>query len=200
MKNKTIRPNRLISSDLHPLIYQVIAGLTLWLVVSVWVFFGAGDYSELTFAVVSVFFFIIVAIPYILWRVWRRESGTSQDHESFRAWVAGDFETWQGRQKEHQRGRGNPLAHHRGCFRDDGIRDRSAFRQHDSAELRINSNSVSRSGWLILAFPEVSPLVQMELVELAMLGADPAHGAGRRAHHHGIGLDHVAAETHPAQE
>jgi hypothetical protein len=98
MKKKMIRPNRLISSDLHPLIYQAIVGLTLWLVVSVWVFFG-GDYNELTFAVVSVFFLIVMAIPYLLWRVWRRDSGTTQDHESFREWVAGDFETWQGRQK-----------------------------------------------------------------------------------------------------
>src|SRR2546423_8700097 len=38
--------------------------------------------------------------------------------------------------------------------------------------------------------------IQVEFVELAVLGADPAHRAGHRAHHHGFGLDHVAAEAH----
>src|ERR1700761_9449034 len=36
--------------------------------------------------------------------------------------------------------------------------------------------------------------VQMEFVELAMVGLDVTHRAGDRAHHHRFGLDHVLAE------
>src|SRR5688572_16639927 len=36
----------------------------------------------------------------------------------------------------------------------------------------------------------------MEFLQLAVLGADPAHRAGDRTHHHRLGLDDVAAETH----
>src|SRR5579862_6310797 len=38
-----------------------------------------------------------------------------------------------------------------------------------------------------------------ELVELAVLGDDAAHGAGGRAHDHGFGLDDAVAEAHAAQ-
>jgi hypothetical protein len=37
--------------------------------------------------------------------------------------------------------------------------------------------------------------LQMKFLQLAVLGANPAHGAGGGAHHHGLGLDHVVAET-----
>src|SRR5580704_11430978 len=40
---------------------------------------------------------------------------------------------------------------------------------------------------------------EMKLAVLAMLGADPAHRPGCRAHHHGLGLDHVAPKLHAAQ-
>src|SRR5487761_2631792 len=33
-------------------------------------------------------------------------------------------------------------------------------------------------------------LAEMKLLELPVLGAHPAHGAGCRAHHHRLGLDH----------
>jgi len=42
-------------------------------------------------------------------------------------------------------------------------------------------------------------LIQIELLELPVLGSDPAHRAGDRAHHHGLGLDHLAAELDAAQ-
>src|SRR5262245_6276998 len=42
-------------------------------------------------------------------------------------------------------------------------------------------------------------LIQMELLVLPVLGPDPAHRAGHRAHDYGLGLDHVSAELHAAQ-
>ena len=41
--------------------------------------------------------------------------------------------------------------------------------------------------------------VEIEFVELPVLGADIANGAGDRAHHHGLGLDQVLAKFHPGQ-
>src|SRR5262245_6127422 len=41
--------------------------------------------------------------------------------------------------------------------------------------------------------------VQVEFFELAMLGHDPPHRAGDRAHHHRVGLDHVLAESYTVQ-
>src|SRR5262249_11966818 len=35
---------------------------------------------------------------------------------------------------------------------------------------------------------------RLELIELTVLGPDPAHRAGHRTHHYGLGLDHGVAE------
>src|SRR5580704_6049478 len=39
----------------------------------------------------------------------------------------------------------------------------------------------------------------LELIELPVLGHDTPHGAARRAHHHGLGLDDAVAEPDAAQ-
>ena len=44
------------------------------------------------------------------------------------------------------------------------------------------------------------PSIQVEFLELAVLGLDVAHRAGDRAHHHGLGLDHVLAELDARQQ
>ena len=41
---------------LHPLIYRSIIGFTLWLVLSIWVFFSTGGYNGLTLAMITLFF------------------------------------------------------------------------------------------------------------------------------------------------
>src|SRR5260221_13020325 len=46
----------------------------------------------------------------------------------------------------------------------------------------------------------ISVSIQMKLLHFAVLGVDPAHGAGDRAHHHGMGVDAVLGEAHAAQE
>src|SRR5580692_12612613 len=43
-------------------------------------------------------------------------------------------------------------------------------------------------------------LLQLELVEIPVLGLDPAHCAGGRAHHHGLGLDDAGPEAHALQQ
>ena len=44
---------------------------------------------------------MVIAIAFVLWRVWRANSDPETDgkREPFAAWAAGDFETWQDRVK-----------------------------------------------------------------------------------------------------
>jgi hypothetical protein len=42
------RPSPLTSDELHPLVYRSIIGLTVWLVLSVWVLFNRGTYEGVT--------------------------------------------------------------------------------------------------------------------------------------------------------
>ena len=91
---------RILSDGLHPLIYKALAGLALWLVVSAWIGFDGQGYVSFLLVVVTGFFLIAAAIPYLLWRVWRNNSPgepTGDDKIGFRAWWSGDFDTWQGR-------------------------------------------------------------------------------------------------------
>jgi hypothetical protein len=95
-----IRHNRPVSDHLHPLVYKAMAGLALWYVLSVWVFFGEESYTALALAVVSFFLLLTVGIPFALWLAWRGSpiSGAHEHDQMFRDWAGGEFETWQGRQ------------------------------------------------------------------------------------------------------
>ena len=102
MATDLIRHKRPVSDHLHPLVYQAMIGLALWFVLSAWVLLSGseGDYTGLLLAVVSVFILIAVAIPCVLWLNWRKFPGSGaaeQESESFREWLSGDLETWQGR-------------------------------------------------------------------------------------------------------
>src|ERR1700676_1228526 len=46
----------------------------------------------------------------------------------------------------------------------------------------------------------IPPSIEVEFLELAVIGLDVAHRAGDRAHHHGLGLDHVLAELDAAEQ
>jgi hypothetical protein len=98
MTQHAIRHNRPVNDRLHPAIYKSLAGLALWLVVSVWFLFNRGPYMALTVAVITGFFFIIVMIPFLLWMSWRHQghadSGTGEP--PFREWAHGEFQTWTG--------------------------------------------------------------------------------------------------------
>jgi hypothetical protein len=97
----TDHDNRQSSDQLHPWIYRTIVVLALILVLSAWGFFGGG-YSGLALSVVSAFIFIAVAIPVLLWRMWRKNSGRQTDRSRpmpFASWRSCDLEISEGRVK-----------------------------------------------------------------------------------------------------
>lgn len=83
---------------LHPLVYRTMVALTGWLVLSVWMFFGAGAYVSLTLTMITVFFIVIVGIPTLIWITWRHNASVDEEDndESFRAWLRDEFSTWTG--------------------------------------------------------------------------------------------------------
>ena len=92
---------RVRSTDRLPLVvYAVLGGLVLWLALAAWGFAGPG-YADLSLTVITGFLIIVIAIPLVLWRVWRANSSPQADgkHEPFAEWAAADFETWQDRVK-----------------------------------------------------------------------------------------------------
>ena len=89
------RPN----DELHPLIYRSMIGLTIWLVLSVWMLFSRGAYEGLTLSVITLFFLILISIPVLLWLTWQRhiEPREQQNHAApFGEWISHPFETWTG--------------------------------------------------------------------------------------------------------
>ena len=94
--------NKVRSTDRLPLVvYAVLGGLVLWLALAAWGFAGPG-YADLSLTVVTGFLIIVIAIPFVLWRMWRANSDAKADdgkREPFAEWAAGDFETWQDRVK-----------------------------------------------------------------------------------------------------
>ena len=93
-----IGPRALWTSDLHPRVYAVLIGLSLWFVVWVWSFFGAGVTGYLLF-IVSGFIGVVIALWLVLSSVRRpteiANNNTNQP-PSFHDWVRGDFDTEHG--------------------------------------------------------------------------------------------------------
>jgi hypothetical protein len=87
------RHKRSVHDELHPLIYCAMVGLTLWLVLSIWVFFDYGAYVSLTLAIITVFFVIVVAIPVLIGVIWRRNTPHKGHAESLRAWLREELST-----------------------------------------------------------------------------------------------------------
>lgn len=95
MGNDLVRTDRAVSTGVHPFVGATILGLVLWLVISVWGF-ASGGYSNLLLVVVTGFMVMAVAIPYVLWRVWRTEHSADERPQSFHEWRQTDFDTWPG--------------------------------------------------------------------------------------------------------
>ena len=93
-----IRHNRPTSDELHPFIYRAIIGLTIWLVLSVWMLFSRGAYESLTLSIITLLFRVLIGIPLLLWLTWGRNSNPNdqQGHAPFRDWTSHRFETWTG--------------------------------------------------------------------------------------------------------
>jgi hypothetical protein len=102
MNQNRIQNNPPVSSELHPMIYGAVVGLALLFVAAAWSFAGGG-YVDYLLAIISGFFFVAVAIPYILSRVWRKYKSSEQDQAderiSLREWMSSNFQTWQHRLK-----------------------------------------------------------------------------------------------------
>jgi hypothetical protein len=90
------------TDELHPFVYRALAGLGLLLVVAAWVFFDRGGYTASNLAVVSGLVLMLIAIPTALARAGRASSPPEANGVSpskFRDWLAGSFDTSQGRRK-----------------------------------------------------------------------------------------------------
>ncbi len=88
--------DRPMHDGLHPLVYRSMVALTIWLVLSVWVFFNRGVYVGLTLAMITVFFVILVGIPVLIWKTWQHNAPaeeTREPKESFDAWASQSFAT-----------------------------------------------------------------------------------------------------------
>ena len=72
MDHQDRRPNRLISDELHPIIYIAIVGLGLWFVLSAWAGFATNTYTAYLLVVVSGLVLVAVAIPFAIWLVSRK--------------------------------------------------------------------------------------------------------------------------------
>ncbi len=93
------RHKQSIRDGLHPLVYRSIIALTVWLVLSVWIFFNRGAYTGLTLAMITLFFLIVVSIPVLIWKSWQHNAPpeeTREPVESFDAWASQSFATWTG--------------------------------------------------------------------------------------------------------
>jgi len=91
MADKISDSNAPVSDRLHPRVFRVVVGLVLCLIASVWGFFGSG-HTALALMIVSLFIFIAVMIPYILWRIHRRDPRERpQEPPDWREWREHDF-------------------------------------------------------------------------------------------------------------
>lgn len=96
----TSDPDNGASTDKLPLaVYAALAGFVAWMALAAWGFAGPG-YADLSLAVVTGLLIVAIAIPLILWRVWRANTDERlNDRLSFSEWKSRQFETWQDRQK-----------------------------------------------------------------------------------------------------
>jgi hypothetical protein len=93
------RRNWARTDELHPRIYASVVGLTIWLVLSVWVLFSRGSYIGLTLSVITLFFTVLVGIPVLLWLTWRHNAAPHEQNGNtapFGEWATKSFETWTG--------------------------------------------------------------------------------------------------------
>jgi hypothetical protein len=79
-------------------IYVAFVVFVAWMVLAAWGFAGPG-YADVALTVVTGFLALVVAIPFILWRVARANRDGSEEERSpdFDDWSSGQFETWQDR-------------------------------------------------------------------------------------------------------
>jgi hypothetical protein len=89
---------RPVTSMLHRRVYATVVGLAIWMVLSVWLFAGAGVTDYLLF-VVSGFIFVAVTLVSILSRVGGKAAKNRTDLPPLREWARWDFEIGQGQDR-----------------------------------------------------------------------------------------------------
>jgi hypothetical protein len=90
-----------VATTLHSKIYVAMAGLAVWLVLSVWGFAGGG-YADWLLVVVSGFILLVVSLMFVISRVGTHDPGAkaaAAEEGKFGDWVSGEFATWQDKVK-----------------------------------------------------------------------------------------------------
>ena len=120
---------RAASDRLHPLVYKAIAACILIFAWSVCGFAEDGHVAYLI-AVVTGFVLISGLLPWVLWRVWRRNGADAKERrrEDFDEWASGDFVTWQSRLRGWEADRPDPAADRGRGARNGGFRYSRALR------------------------------------------------------------------------
>jgi hypothetical protein len=95
MGQQIVPRDRPVSNGLHPYVYAAIAALVFWFVLSVWLGFAGDGHTDWLLVVVSGFFVILMAIPFVLSRVSREDVDGSSPRRSLRGWASCEFDTWQ---------------------------------------------------------------------------------------------------------
>ena len=93
MSHDTSRRNRRQSLDVHPVIRRLGIGTILWTVAAIWILFNHSYYGVLLFGVVTLLVAVFVAVPWLLFRLGRRDDASEQ---TFREWMDSDFDTASG--------------------------------------------------------------------------------------------------------
>jgi hypothetical protein len=80
--------------SLHPTIYRIFMLLAAVFVLAAWSFFGAGQYSAIVLAVVTLFFVFSIGVVGDLAHIWRDHHDLREDPgaptDSFRHWLHSD--------------------------------------------------------------------------------------------------------------
>jgi hypothetical protein len=90
------------SSWFHPLVYKAAVGFVALFALMAWVLFDRQWEVTLPLIMVSVLLFVAVLLPYVLWRVWRRNQTPRPEltsETSFRQWAREPVEVGQSRLK-----------------------------------------------------------------------------------------------------
>lgn len=76
---------------------MVLISLVFWFLLASWSFAGTG-YVDVVLAVVTGCFLMIIAIPVVLWLVWRENAPSAKPigPDKFADWLSATFEIWQG--------------------------------------------------------------------------------------------------------
>jgi hypothetical protein len=93
-----LQSTHVVSTELHPAVRVAAAALLIWFVVAAWLLFGGAGYIGLALTMISVLVFMVLAIPFLLWRAGARgrrpDAGSRASDESQAPAETGQPESW----------------------------------------------------------------------------------------------------------